>query len=111
MFENRTVLGFVEEIELVSIGRKVKARIDTGATLSSIDEKLADELDAKRAGYKIVKSSHGTTKRELIEATIKVNGREVSGRFSVFDRSHMTYPILIGQNILKQGFIIDPKKK
>jgi hypothetical protein len=29
----------------------------------------------------------------------------------VADRSHLKYKILIGQNILKKGFIIDPQKK
>ena len=30
---------------------------------------------------------------------------------TVADRSHMKYKMLIGQNVLKKGFIIDPEEK
>ncbi len=30
--------------------------------------------------------------------------------FSIADRAHMKYKVLIGKNILKKGFLIDPSK-
>ena len=37
---------------------------------------------------------------------------ELEGDFTLANRSHMTYALLIGQNILKAGhFLVDPLKK
>ncbi len=113
MFEDRTVVGLIEEVTILNGGKKtLKARIDTGATKSSIDETFLKEIkDVEEKGIRIVKSSHGISKRRMVHLKIILGGQEVEGGFSVFDRAHMTYPVLIGQNILKQNFIIDPKKE
>ena len=43
---------------------------------------------------------------------IKMNGLVIEAEFTLADRAHMNYPLLIGQNILKKGnFLIDPNKK
>ncbi len=113
MFEDRTVVGLIEDITILNDvdSINVKARIDTGATRSSVNESIAEKLNAEETGTTTVKSSHGITKRKIVKLTIKISGKEITGTFSVFNRSHMTYPVLIGQNILKQNFIIDPKKE
>ena len=89
--------------------KKVKARIDTGATRSSIDTSLAAELHLgpiiKR---KKIKSAHGSRLRPIIEVEIKLEGKKIKTEFTVADRSHMKYGILIGQNALKKHFLIDP---
>lgn len=110
------VLGLTEEVTVLgnkNFDRKVRARIDTGATSSSIDVSLAEKLclgPATRS--KIVKSASGIKERPIIVARIKMNGSIIEEEFSLADRSHMTYSILIGQNILKKGnFLIDPNKK
>ena len=109
MDETITV-GLIETVTICDLDKKVEARIDSGATIGSIDEDLAEELDTAHIGHKIVKSSHGTTRRKVIEADIELGGKKVTGKFTVFDRSHMTYQVLIGQDVLKQGFLIDPQK-
>jgi len=110
MFEERTILGFYEEIKILDKNLIIQARVDSGATIGSIDIKIATHLNASVVGTKLVKSSSGTTRRKLIKLKIQMAGREVEGLFSIIDRSHMRYPILIGQDILKQNFIIDPLK-
>ncbi len=112
---SKTILGLTEKITLLGEGTEesVAARIDTGATSSSIDETLARRLNLK-AGRKlrIVKSAHGIKKRPLAVVRIKLDGTIIEEEFTLVDRSHMTYPVLIGQNILKKGdFLIDPHKK
>ena len=91
--------------------KSVIAKIDTGATKSSIDTNLAAEL---RLGpvikSKLIKSAHGSKLRPIIEATIELAGRRIKSEFTLADRAHMKYRILIGQNILKDGFLIDPAK-
>lgn len=117
MFEDRAVVGFVEEVSILDKEHnpidgfsKVKARIDSGATIGSIDEKIVKKINPPEVGRKLVKSSHGTTRRKVVKLNIKLAERTVEGKFTVIDRSHMTYPILIGQDILIQKFLIDPDK-
>jgi len=109
----KIVIGLAEKVNIQYSGGKknVVAKIDTGATKSSIDTNLAAEL---RLGpvikSKLVKSAHGSKLRPIIEATIELAGKRIKSEFTLADRAHMKYRILIGQNILKDGFLIDPTK-
>ena len=117
-YENRTIVGLVENITLNGINgntntkKKIIARIDTGAVKSSIDARLAAELQLgpiiKR---KLVTSAHGRTLRPVMEAEVRIVRRKIKSEFTIADRNHMKYKILIGQNILKKNFLIDPMKK
>ena len=109
----RIVIGLAEKVKIYHLkGNKIViAKIDTGATKSSIDTNLAAEL---RLGpvikSKLIKSAHGSKLRPIIEATIELSGKKIKSEFTLADRAHMKYRILIGQNILKDGFLIDPIK-
>ena len=113
VLDGKLVIGLAEKVDInyYSGSKKVIAKIDTGATKSSIDTNLAAEL---RLGpvikSKLVKSAHGSKLRPIIEATIELAGRTIKSEFTLADRAHMKYRILIGQNILKDGFLIDPTK-
>ena len=91
---------------------EVLARIDTGATNSSVDSRLVIELGlGPFKTTKVIKSAHGNSIRPLIEAKVTIHGKEFVSLFSVADRKHMRYKVLIGQNILSNaGFLIDPSK-
>jgi len=40
-----------------------------------------------------------------------MEGLVLNAEFSLADRGHMTYPLLVGQNILRKGnFLIDPNR-
>ena len=111
----RVILGLTEQVTIIGKDgeKQVTARIDTGATASSIDISLAEGLglNASEDRYKIVKSASGTKKRPVAKVKIKLDGSIIEEDFTLADRSHMTYPLLIGQNILKKGnFLIDPNK-
>ena len=110
----RVILGLTAKVTIS--GKKEKtlmARVDTGATASSIDTTLAEALNlGPIIRSKIVKSASGIKKRPIIKAKININGALIEAEFTLADRSHMTYQILIGQNVLKEGnFIIDPHKE
>jgi len=113
VLNGKVVIGLAEKVSVKHHnGRKsVVAKIDTGATKSSIDTNLAAEL---RLGpvikSKLVKSAHGSKLRPIIEAEIELAGKKIRSEFTLADRAHMKYRILIGQNILKDGFLIDPTK-
>lgn len=112
----KIIVGLTEKVTLISsTGKKKKrviARIDTGATKSSIDARLAAELSLGPViKTKLVKSASGSKLRPVIKAKIKIVDKTINSEFTIADRSHMKYRVLVGQNILKSGFLIDPSKK
>ncbi|MEK6982999.1 MAG: RimK/LysX family protein [Nanoarchaeota archaeon] len=109
----KVVIGLAEKVGIYHHNGKKNAvaKIDTGATKSSIDTNLATELKLGPViKSKLVKSAHGSKLRPIIEATIELAGKKIKSEFTLADRAHMKYRILIGQNILKDGFLIDPTK-
>ena len=111
----RIIVGLTEKVRVTSSEgnfEEIVARIDTGATKSSIDTKLATKL---RLGpvirSKVVRSAHGHQLRPLIEAEIFLAGKKTKAEFTLADRAHMKYKVLIGVNILENEFLVDPSKK
>lgn len=108
-------IGFTEKIRIFrkKKAKSIIARIDSGATKSSIDVRLAAELELGPIyKTKIVRSAHGNTLRPVIKVKIKMAGKDIKSDFTIADRTHMKYQVLIGQNILKElNFLIDPNKK
>ena len=110
---DKTVVGLTEKVIIVgSKGQKeVVARIDTGATKSSIDLALVAELELGPEIKKIlVRSAHGQGHRGVVYERVIIGNRKMRMQFTVADRKSMKYKVLIGQNILKRGFLIDPSK-
>jgi len=113
MYGDRIIIGMIEEIQINGNGsdERILARVDTGATKSSIDYKLASKLKLGPViESRLIKSAHGNKLRPVIEATITIRGKRIRSKFTLADREHMKYKVLIGQNILKKGFLIDPVK-
>mgnify|MGYP006292198213 CR=1 FL=1 len=114
-FSERTVVGLIEPIIIKGNNgesREVTARIDTGATKSSIDKELVEELGLGPViRERMTKQVHGVTWRPVIKVRIELAGRKFNFQFTVADRSEMTYKVLIGQNVLKKNFLIDPCKR
>jgi len=108
-----TVVGLIEPITIFGDGAalQVQARIDTGAKSNSIDRKTAESIHVFAGNDKtIVKSAMGRCERFVVMLDIEIAGKKVNGRFTIAERSHLKYPVLIGRDILKKGFIIDPQK-
>ena len=82
------------------------------ASKSSIDVNLASQL---RLGpiikSKLVKSASGNKLRPVIESVVELAGKKMKEEFTLADRWHMKYRVLIGQNVLKHGYLIDPSLK
>lgn len=111
--DEKIVVGLIEQVKVISKDKQISdeytSRIDTGATKSSIDMMLAGKLSLGpiiRTRY--VKNANGNKLRPIVEVEILIAGKKIKSEFTLADRSHMKYPILIGQNILTKGFIIDP---
>ena len=110
----KIIVGLIEKIRLISKdGKKeeIIAKVDTGATKSSIDTSLADKLNlGPIVKTKVVKSAQGNQLRPIIEAEIILADRQMKSEFTLADRKHMKYKVLIGINILENGFLVDPSK-
>jgi len=110
MMEKNTLIGLVEKI--VINDREFMAKIDTGASKSSIDMELAASLKlGPIIGTRIYKNVHGKSIRPVIKIPLKIADRNMIFKFNLADRRKMRYKILIGLNILKNNFLIDPSKK
>lgn len=112
----KTILGLTEKVTLLADGKKrtAIARIDTGASKSSIDRELAEKLDLTNVvkTTRIRSASGGTIERPVVRIKVRIKGKTVSGYFTLADRHEMLYRVLIGRNILKkENFLIDPKIK
>jgi len=110
------IVGLSEKIKIeTKEGKKktIKAKIDTGASKSSLDINLASQLNVSSViRSKLVKSAHGSRLRPVVIATIEIAGKKIKEEFTLADRGHMKYPVLIGVNVLKKGsFLVDPSKK
>lgn len=114
-YNGKTVIGLTESAVLTGRNKKKKrvmAKIDTGATKSSLDINLASELNVGPIiETKLVKSAHGNSLRPIVVLEIMIAGKKIKAKFTIADRKHMSYQVLIGQNILKNKFLINPAKK
>ncbi len=112
--DGKIVIGLTEPVLIFSESegkRAIVAKIDTGASKSSIDVNLASQLKlGPIIKSKIIKSASGNKVRPVIEAEIELAGKKFKEEFTLADRWHMKYRVLIGQNILKHGYLIDPSK-
>jgi len=75
------------------------ARIDTGASASSIDEDMARELgfDLENAETVMVVSSLGRESRPLVVGVVQIAGQAFASRLNVTDRSERSNAVLLGR--------------
>lgn len=134
--QNRTVVGWVEKVKLADVDVVVKARMDTGAGLSSVDAEIVKIIPAEAGSTResivfqiedsegnkktlqrdIVKwvnikkkDKSGFIRRPVVRMDFCLGGKKIQGRINLADRQHFLYPLLIGRNILDTGqFLIDP---
>ncbi|WP_299014541.1 ATP-dependent zinc protease [uncultured Photobacterium sp.] len=135
----KVILGEEEWIWLDSIQSFYKARIDTGATTSSLNavdiqvferdgkewvrfnlDHASDENDqdteiVEAPVVRWVKIRQSTTeqaeRRPVIEAWVNLGQLHEKTQFTLADRSHMTYPVLLGRDFFKDIALVDVGKK
>lgn len=117
--EKIKTLGPLEEIKIrLGKGKKnfveVRAKIDTGAFRSSIDQKLAQDLgllnEDKVLYYRHYRSSLGKNKdRPVVGITFWLKGKKIVTAVNVADRHKLRTKFLLGRKDL-DGFLISAKK-
>jgi hypothetical protein len=96
------------------VNKNILAKIDTGADYSSIDIELAQEfnlIDEKKfLGVILVKNSNGKTRRKVYWTQITLKNQKIKTIFTVVNRSHLKYKILIGRADL-ENFLVKPSQE
>lgn len=106
--EARRTLSHVETVTFESQSMKVtvKARIDTGAKRTSIDERLAEALGIQANGRTVKVKCAGRDERQrrpLAKVPIRVGGQRFRIEASLAERGHLTYPVIVGRDVLAEG--------
>jgi hypothetical protein len=112
--QKKIIVGLIEEITIMGKHPvKTLALFDTGANISSVDTRLASKA---RLGP-IVKTQRvknpsfkQQTTRPVVNAKVKIKNHVFETEVNIQDRSHMTFPVIIGRNVSVGNFIIDPAK-
>lgn len=109
----RKTVGAYEEVEVYGLNGNnlnVRAKIDTGADGSSIDETLAHELGLTESDnvlyYDYFRNALGRKKRKIVGVTFVMAGRRVKTQISIADRSRLRTKMLIGRRDLKQFAVV-----
>ena len=125
--KDRVTIGLVEEVVLLPWGIKIPARIDTGATTSSLDareltikENMAEfKLPEKYGGlqlrlpivdWRTIRSAGARGKRPIVEIELCVGPKHIRARVNLTDRSQVKYPLILGRNVLRKNFVVDCMK-
>ena len=117
MVKQQVFIGPVEYVKVIGHHgeARVKGKVDTGATRTSVDVWLAANIGlGPTVDVAKVKSAFldEVRTRPLVRGVVEIAGLKFSLPVTVNDRSDMRYPVLIGMDILKAGhFLIDPTKK
>ncbi len=110
----KKTVGLVERVKIIGNDeREALALVDTGAKLTSVDIKLAAETGlgpVMRVTKIKTASKNFGSRRPVLNATIEIGGKRFHTEVNIQDRSHMTFPVLIGRNILTGNFLVDTGK-
>ncbi|WP_428775751.1 RimK/LysX family protein [Vibrio sp.] len=133
--DGKLILGSEEWVYFPGLERSVQARIDTGATTSSISAinvtpferdgkdwvkfKLEHEgLTSKEVALPIERwvsvrqsNSEETEQRPVVIAWVQVGDVKDKTEFSLTDRTHLEFPVLLGRSFFKDIAIVDVGKK
>lgn len=126
---HKTIIGSVEKVRVLPGNVVLEARIDTGATTSSIgvdsyrifreDGKkwVEIDLDGQLFKHKVVKfihiKQHGneSKKRPVIKLRLIIGEVSETVNVTLADRSNFEYQLLIGRNMLYDHFVVDVSLK
>ena len=131
-YQGKLIVGEVESFYLAIPGVIYEARIDSGATTSSlhatniqrferdsepwvrfdiIDPNSDTPITLERALVRNVRILQSGTedaeRRAVVELPFVIGDHRQLAEFTLTDRTHLAYPVLIGRNILRDLMLID----
>lgn len=132
--KNQIILGAIEKVTIDAINQSFDARIDTGATTSSLNavdiemferdgkdwvrfhlsdpEQAATELnwiEAPVVRYVRIRQStnNDAQRRAVVELWVNVGTIKEKAQFTLADRSHMSHPVLLGREFIRDIALVD----
>lgn len=130
--DGKLIVGETEDVWLDAVNDLFPARIDTGATTSSlsaqditeferdgkpwvsfnmahegVDEKLPVEAPLVRYVRIRQASAEEAERRPVVELNLRLGRLSEKTEFTLADRSQMTYPVLLGREFLKDIAVVD----
>ncbi|MFB3144112.1 MAG: ATP-dependent zinc protease [Candidatus Methylomirabilales bacterium] len=120
----KLTIGAVEDVILLPWKVTLPARIDTGATRSSLDARdltvrdnevvftLPDaygglELRLPIIEWRVVRSAVGKERRPVVEIELCLGPKRFRTQVNLSDRSRVQYPFLVGRLALQGRFLVD----
>lgn len=129
------VFGYIEDIAVRALDREMRAKIDSGATTTSIDARDIEEFEkddeewvrftvAERESdeavtlerpvsrtVKIKRHGRDSQKRYVVELALCLGDKWVTEEVSLTSREQFSYGLLVGRNHMAGHLLIDPSKK
>lgn len=116
-------LGAVENVLLLPWRVTLPARIDTGAATSSLDARklrirgktveftLPEQYGGRQIRlpilkWKTIRSAEMEEKRPVVVLQLCIGSKRILTEVNLNDRSKSKYPLLVGRNTLRHGFIV-----
>ncbi|WP_325894430.1 ATP-dependent zinc protease family protein [Grimontia sp. NTOU-MAR1] len=133
--DGKLVMGEKEWVRVDDINVVAKARVDTGATTSSIsaidikkfnrdgqewvsfrlahDGKQSElmEFPVVRTVHIIQSSAEGYDRRYVVEMPITIGDVTETTEFTLRDRHHLNFPVLLGRTYLKDIAVVDVSRQ
>ncbi|WFE68214.1 RimK/LysX family protein [Thiomicrospira sp. R3] len=130
--ESAKTLSAIEPVYFTELNLVLSARVDTGAQTSSLSARniemfrlegenwvrfeivhpnLSNEVkvEAPVARFAEIKQANHPepVSRPVVALVVEVQQHAYRLEFSLTDRSHLHYPVLLGRNLLQQGWLVD----
>ncbi|MCG9677104.1 ATP-dependent zinc protease [Vibrio sp. Isolate24] len=133
--DGKLIMGEQEWVYVPGLEESFKARIDTGATTSSIS--ATDVVEFERDGKDWVKfkiehdgikskeialpvqrwvkirqsTAEESERRAVVESWIQIGDLKEKTEFTLADRTHLKFPLLLGRSFFKDVAVVDVSKK
>lgn len=134
--DNKIIVGHIEWLWIEAINRVYEARVDTGATTSSIsaqditpfekdgkrwvrfrltpdDSDDSFEIEAPLVRYVRIRQASSQTldRRPVAALTVRLGKMTEVAEFTLTDRTQMNYPILLGREFLRDVAVVDVARR
>ncbi|MDY6805395.1 MAG: RimK/LysX family protein [Cyanobacteriota bacterium] len=121
-------VGWVENVKIANRDSKVSAKLDSGATTSSINAEILSQPDEETESggtikfkfidtdgnetlyerpierwVKIKRKEGGTIRRPVVKMIFCIAGKEIEEEVNLSQRDEFNYSILVGRNMLEKG--------
>ncbi|WP_410474870.1 ATP-dependent zinc protease [Guyparkeria sp. TX1] len=129
--EHKQIYGYIEDVEVMELERNMRAKLDTGATTSSIDAREIEKFEKDDDDWvrftvidrdteesqeleepitrvvHIKRHGKDSQERYVVELDLCIGDRRITEEVSLTNREKWSYPLLIGRNHLAGHVLVD----